>query len=84
MILNLLKAFESASALANRRRLELVADHVATGLISPDDAGRAGAAVASARHQGQPDDPGNLRRLFARAGPDAAPDEARGHFRREH
>lgn len=36
VILNLLKAFERASALANHRRLELVADHVATGLVSTE------------------------------------------------
>ena len=36
VILNLLTAFERATAVAERRRAELVADHVATGLVSAE------------------------------------------------
>ncbi len=36
VILNLMKAFERANALANRQRQDHVADHVATGLVPAD------------------------------------------------
>jgi len=36
VILNLMKAFDRANAIANRQRMEHVADHIATGLIPAD------------------------------------------------
>jgi 4,5-dihydroxyphthalate decarboxylase len=47
VVVNLYKAFEAARALTERRRQELVADHVTTGLISAD----AQAALAQPLHQ---------------------------------
>jgi 4,5-dihydroxyphthalate decarboxylase len=76
VVLNLLKAFDAANALANEQRMEHVEYHHAAGLISPEAQGatRAGAAP---RHQGQPKNSGNRRAILPRTGPHAAPDEAR-------
>ena len=68
VVLNLIKAFNKANAIANERRVEQVADHLAAGLLSGD----AKTPGDPSRGQGQPQGDRDHRAIFTGAGADPA------------
>ena len=77
VVLNLLKAYGKANEIANQQRIAQVEYHVWSGAFRPRP-GRHCASRRSATASRPTAKRSRWRRRFARAGTDAAPDEARG------